>query len=80
MEVESDPRSVDTDASGCDSSIDDGRGGEGGGVLKSDACLTTLGGGRARDEMIIPGACEGSVGRRDHIINGVDDDSSNWAL
>jgi hypothetical protein len=42
-------------------------GGEGGGVLSSRAWCTTSGGGRARGDIIIPGACEGSCGRRDQI-------------
>jgi hypothetical protein len=41
--------------------------GEGGGVGMSRACWTMSGGGRARGEMIIPGARDGSCGRRDQI-------------
>lgn len=40
-----------------------------GGVGRSSASSTTCGGGRARGEMIIAGAVEGSVGLRDHIAN-----------
>jgi len=46
-----------------------GNGGEEGGVWSSRASCTTSGGGRAFGEMIIPGACEGSCGRRDHIAH-----------
>lgn len=42
-------------------------GGDGGGVLRSKAWCTTSGGGHARGDIMIPGACEGSCGRRDQI-------------
>lgn len=44
-------------------------GSDGGGVLRFKACCTTSGGGRALGDMIMPGACEGSWGRRDHIAH-----------
>ena len=40
-----------------------------GGVGRLSASPTTCSGGRARGEMIIAGAAEGSVGLRDHIAN-----------
>lgn len=44
-----------------------GRGGERGGVRSSSAPWTIPGGGRALGEMMIPGACDGSSGRRDQM-------------
>lgn len=41
--------------------------GDSGGVASLRALSRTSGGGRDRGEMIIPGARDGSVGRRDHI-------------
>jgi hypothetical protein len=61
-----------------DSSITTGRmvvdwdgelGWDGGGVLRSKACWTTSGGGRARGEIMILGAWAGSWGRRDQIAH-----------
>ena len=40
-----------------------------GGVGRSSASSTTRGGGRARGEMMIAGAVEGSVGLRDHMAS-----------
>ena len=44
-------------------------GGDGGGVLRSEACETISGGGRAFGEMIMLGACVGSWGLRDQMAH-----------
>jgi len=46
-----------------------GRRGESGGVLRSEACETTSGGGRALGEMMMLGACAGSWGLRDQMAH-----------
>lgn len=48
-----------------------------GGVGRLSAPSTTRGGGRARGEMIIAGAAEGSVGLRDHIASSFWDFSTD---
>ena len=48
-----------------------------GGVGRLSASPITCGGGRAREEMIIAGADEGSVGLRDHIANSFLDFSAD---
>lgn len=52
-------------------------GGEGGGVGSSIAFSTTFCGGRAREDMMIPGAWEGSCGLRDHIAQPPFDDDDD---
>ena len=50
--------------------------GDMGGVFESKASSTTLGGGQARGEMMIPGACDGSRGLRDQMANEIGGDGS----
>ena len=50
-----------------------------GGVGRLSASSTTRGGGRARGEIIIAGAAEGSVGLRDHIASSFFDFSDEPA-
>jgi len=46
-----------------------GGGGDGGGVLRSEACETMSGGGRAFGEMMMLGASVGSCGLRDQMAH-----------
>ena len=46
-----------------------GGGGDGGGVLRCEACETMSGGGRAFGEMMMPGASVGSWGLRDQMAH-----------
>jgi hypothetical protein len=64
---------VGTDVLGCGDDSSDGKKtggsgvGEGGGVGILRASLITSGGGRAREEMMMPGAVDGSEGRFDQM-------------
>jgi hypothetical protein len=50
--------------------------GDMGGVFESRASSTTLGGGQALGEMMIPGACDGSRGLRDQMAKEMGGDGS----